>query len=214
MPTHAVIFDLDGTLADTLADIADAMNHVLAQHGFPTHATADYPKWIGGGVRALVEGALPEGARVDVDEAVAAFRARYGAHILDKTRPYDGIPDVLAALAARGLPLAVLSNKPDPATREVTGKLFPDVPFREVRGDRAGTPKKPDPTAARAIAASLGIAPEACAFVGDSGVDVETAKRASMRAIGVLWGFRGRDDLEAAGADAIAERPADLLTLL
>lgn len=213
----AVIFDLDGTLANTLDDIADAMNHVLAERGLPTHAVDDYRHMVGWGVPALVEKALPagfEGERGDPDDLIDAFRARYGAHAFDRSAPYPGIPAMLDALVARGTPMGILSNKPDEFTKEMVSRLFGRWSFGAVAGARPDVPRKPDPAAARDIAARLGATPGDCVFVGDSDVDMRTANNAGMRAVGVDWGFRDREELEGAGSEVVLERPMDLLSLL
>lgn len=214
MPIQALVFDLDGTLVDTLADIADSMNHVLTARGLPTHPRERYRRLVGAGVTNLVREAAGAGAEDDVGELVAAFRARYGEHLLDSTHPYEGVQELLAELVERRLRMAVLSNKPEQATRRIVGALLSTVPFETVRGARPDTPKKPDPTAALAVAQDMGVEPQACGFVGDSGIDMQTARAAGMHAIGVTWGFRDRDELIEAGASALLDRPAALLDVL
>lgn len=210
----AVVFDLDGTLVDTLADIGHAMNAALAALGQPGHPFEAYRGFIGEGVRRLAERALPPGRGDLVDAATAEFRRVYGEHLLDRTRPYPGVPELLDGLVAAGVPLAVLSNKPDPATRRIVESLFARWPFAEIGGERPGVPRKPDPAAALAIADALGVAPARCLFVGDSGIDVATARAAGMVAVGAGWGFRGADELRAAGADVVLGAPPELLPLL
>lgn len=215
MNVRAAVFDLDGTLVDSLRDIAGAMNHTLEAHGLPTHAIDAYRHKVGEGVARLVAKALPPGADDATRASVtAAFRARYAAHILDFTKPYDGVPDMLAALAARGIALAVLSNKPDAATGHLVRALFPSVPFAKVLGHRDDLPRKPDPTSARLIADAMRVATSECAFVGDTHVDMETAIAARMIPIGVLWGFRDREELERAGAQTIVATPSELVARL
>jgi len=196
MRSDAVLFDLDGTLVDTLVDIAGAMNHVLDAAGFPTHPLAAYRGFVGHGVRELAARALPDDAADQAELTADAFLTRYDAHLLDATRPYDGATAFLHGLAATGTILAVLSNKPDAQTRRIVETLFPDVPFRIVRGQRPEVPAKPDPQSALLIADALGVAPDRCTFVGDSTVDIETAKNAGMCCAAVTWGFADRAVLE------------------
>jgi phosphoglycolate phosphatase len=205
---NAVIFDLDGTLIDSLADIAGAMNHALNALGMPAHPIARYRELVGEGVRNLIERALPLGRADLVDAVMAAYRPYYLAHLLDATRPFPGIPEMLAAIR---VPMAILSNKPDEPTRQIVEALFPGSPFRIVAGERPSVPRKPHPAGARAMAAVLGVAPEACLFVGDSGTDIRTAIAAGMTPLGVAWGFRPAAELEAAGARAVAVTPAEIL---
>lgn len=207
----ALIFDLDGTLADTLADIGAAMNHALESMGLPTHPLAAYAQFVGEGVERLAERALPPQAAARKDEAVAAYAAHYAKSMFDRSHPYSGIPELLDEFNRRGLPLAVLSNKPHDATRQMIATLFGRWPWRAVVGQRSGIPKKPDPTAALAIAHELECEPARIGFIGDTAVDMQTARAAGMRAIGVLWGFRDRLELEAAGAQLIVTHPAEIL---
>lgn len=215
-PIAAVLFDLDGTLADTLADIAAAMDRVLSAARLPTHGRDAYRRFVGSGARALVERALAATERHRIDEHLAQFIEEYTAHLVVDSRPYPGIDDMLTALAARTRPpaLAVLSNKPHAATERVVGALFPTAPFQRVYGHRADWPKKPDPRAALALAGELGVAADACLFVGDTAVDMETAARAGMTGVGCAWGFRDRDELVVAGASVVIDQPMDLLELV
>lgn len=214
MPINALLLDLDGTLADSLADIAASVNAELAARGLPEHAEDDYRQMIGGGIGALVERALGSHRHVPFDELLAAVRARYDAHMLDRTAPFPGIQDALAELARRRVPLAVVSNKPHDKTRRMVEHLFADIVFGAVFGDRHGVPCKPDPSGALEAARALGVAPDQCAFVGDSDIDMQTARAANMRAIGVAWGFRGAAELRAAGADRILDSASELLDLV
>jgi phosphoglycolate phosphatase len=159
----------------------------------------------------LAEKAIGDSHRARRDELLAIYRERYAGHMLDRSRPYAGVPELLAALVERAIPLAVLSNKPEPATQKMIGALFPTIPWRVVAGDRADYPRKPDPARALAIAQILGTPPDATTFVGDTAVDVATARAANMIAVGVTWGFRDRAELHAAGAQRILSHPADLI---
>ena len=211
---EAVVFDLDGTLVDTLDDIVAALDHVLLAHRLPTHSRDEVRFLIGGGASALVRGSLPASEQVRTDVYLAEFRQRYASHLVDHSRPYPGIIPLLHDLAERRVPVAVLSNKPDDLTRQVVEQLLGALTFRAVRGQRDGVPRKPDPTAALALAEAMDIPPHRCAFVGDSGVDMDTARAAGMLPVGVLWGFRGRDELLEHGAGVLLDRPADLMPVL
>jgi phosphoglycolate phosphatase len=214
MHLRAAIFDLDGTLVDSLADIAAAMNHSLAQHGLPTHPVADYRLYVGEGVVTLVRKATPAN-REDLQASVlAAYRAYYADHLFDQTQTFPGVATVLAQLAADDVRLAVLSNKADAFTRQLVEGLLPGVPFAAVYGERQGVPRKPDPTAALGVAAELGVAPGECAFVGDTAVDMNTALNAGMYGVGVTWGFRSAEELRTHGARALATSADELLAAL
>ncbi|MBL8968357.1 MAG: HAD family hydrolase [Spirochaetaceae bacterium] len=211
-----VIFDLDGTLADTIEDIAASVNGALARRGLPAHDIPAYKRMVGDGLTTLVTRALPpelRGAAL-VEELRAEAAAAYAAAPLAATRPYAGIRELLAELKRRGLPFAVLSNKPHALAVTVVAGLFPEAGFALVRGESPDFPKKPDPAAALDIARRLGAAPADCLYVGDSDVDMATARSAGMRAVGVAWGFRGSGELREAGADRVIEEPRELLALL
>jgi phosphoglycolate phosphatase len=213
----AVIFDLDGTLADTIGDLGGAVNDLLAARGFPVHPINRYKKMVGNGFAALMKRALPP----SIAENEALFRAlaeeaaaSYAHRSLDTTKPFQGIPELLAALAHRGLLLAVLSNKPDAMTKHMVASLFPETSFLAVAGDKPLSPRKPDPAGALAIAALSGIAPSGWAFVGDSGVDMETGAASGMLPLGASWGYRSAAELRERGAAGILEKPSDLLLYL
>ena len=215
MEILAVIFDLDGTLLDTIEDLADATNAVLRRRGFPVHGVEAYKTFVGDGLDLLVERALP-GDRRDAGmlrECVEDFGREYEGCWDRKTRPYEGVMEMLRALAARGLKLAVLSNKPHAATVRVVRALLGGVAFDVVRGAVPGVPRKPDPTAALDIAARLGVPPRACLCVGDLGNDMRMAVSAGMIPVGALWGFRGEAELRAGGAVILAAAPLDVMAL-
>ena len=216
MSYKAVVFDLDGTLLDTLEDLADATNRALARFGFPAHELAAYNYFVGDGLRNLILRTLPEGHRDDetLAETIQAFQEEYGRNWADKTRPYEGIPELLDALTERGVPMAVLSNKPDEFTRLCVAKLLPRWSFEPVQGVSETNPKKPDPIGALVIAERLGIAPAEFLYVGDTNTDMKTANAAGMFAVGVTWGFRPAAELLAHGAKVLIDRPAELLDLL
>ena len=212
----AVIFDLDGTLLDTLDDIADAVNQVLADRGHPPHDREAYRWFIGDGSRILVSRALPEDRRGDEDvtNCLGAFRLQYGRNWHRRTRPYEGVTRLVAMLQSAGTKMAVVSNKPHEFTETCCRHFFPDLPFDFVIGQQEGRPVKPDPYPALQAATHLRMPPSDCLFLGDSGVDMETAQRAGMLPVGALWGFRRREELEAAGAAACIGHPLDLLKWL
>ena len=212
---RAFIFDLDGTLVDSLEDIGQACNDVLASHGYPVHPLPAYRFYVGRGFHKLVNDALPEGeaAKLSSDQLtalIAEARARYGENMCVRTKPYAGITEALQQLAADGHALAVLSNKPDDLTVELVRRYFPDVPFALVRGGREGVPLKPEPDAPLDMLRHMDFLPERSFYVGDSNVDIFTARNAGMISIGVAWGFRGADELRAAQADHVIDTPEAL----
>jgi len=213
----AVIFDLDGTLADTIGDLATAVNAVLAAHNFPLHPFSAYKTMVGNGFSSLLKRALPGGAAEDdrfFDTLLIEASSTYARELLNTTKPYPGIAELLSALQERSVLCAVLSNKPDKMTRHMVSSLFPEVSFLAVMGDKVSRPKKPDPSSALAIAALAGIPPSRFAFVGDSGVDMETGKAGGMLPLGASWGYRSIAELGDHGAAGILEKPSDLLNYL
>jgi phosphoglycolate phosphatase len=213
-PPQAVLFDLDGTLADTLADLASATNFALAELGCPTHPLERYRRMVGDGAQTLCARALPAERQHLVNEAVALMRRHYQEHCFDLTRLYPAVPELVAELAGRGYKLAVLSNKPDDFTKRMVAHYFRPCPFHIVRGQLANVPLKPDPTVALQIAGELGVPPARWLYLGDTNTDMRTARAAGMTAVGALWGFRDRDELIEAGAEKLAQTPADVLALL
>ena len=212
------IFDLDGTLLDTLGDLAASVNYALRTHDMPEHSLDDVRRFVGNGVRKLMERAVPDGAGNPLfDEAYDTFRQYYMAHSLDTTRPYDGIPETLAALKARGCHLAVVSNKMMAATQELCHHFFPDTIEVAIGEDEAaGIRRKPAPdtvfAAMRELTGTATVSSSAV-YVGDSDVDIQTARNAGLPCISVLWGFRDRDFLISHGAQTFITHPAELLTM-
>jgi phosphoglycolate phosphatase len=216
MHFKAVLFDLDGTLLDTLEDIADAANKVLAEHSFPPHNTDDYRTFVGEGVHMLMTRAVPSQnkQRATIEACSKAFRETYKVHWNKKTKPYAGVPGMLDELTARDLPLAVLSNKPDDFTKKCVAELLRTWTFHIVQGACSTIPNKPDPTGARHIADTLAIPASHILYLGDTGTDMQTAVHAGMFPVGALWGYREREELQSHGAKALIERPQELLALL
>jgi phosphoglycolate phosphatase len=209
---RAVIFDLDGTLLDSIADIGGAMNDTLSARGWPTHPIDRYFHLVGDGVEILARRAVPEGKYVP--ELVDEYRANYSARIELHTRPYEGIPELLDALHAKGVKLAVLSNKRHDFTVELVKRQLKQWPFTAVAGERAGIPRKPHPAPALELARVLEVEPKDIAFVGDTPIDVQTAVAAGMLPVAVLWGFRPKAELTEAGAHHTLSHPRELLGLL
>ncbi len=216
MKIQAVIFDLDGTLLDTLEDLADSVNAVLAEQGFPVHPVEAYRYFVGDGAAVLIGRVLPEG---QCDAAIQKtclrrFREEYALRWKNKTLPYDGVLPMLARMQTLGLKLAVLSNKPHDATELCVRELLPGIQFDAVVGQVDGRPRKPDPAGALAIAEQLGVLPQEVLYLGDTATDMKTAVGAGMYPVGVLWGFRTGDELQTHGARSLITRPEDLLGLL
>lgn len=210
-----VIFDLDGTLIDTVADLSDAVNAALSVFGFPIRSYEEVVSFVGNGTLKLIERALPDDKHDDKELASAvheAFTNHYSGHYADKSAVYDGIPEVLSSLKSRGIKLAVLSNKPDRFTKALIGMFFPNV-FDTVLGSGENTPRKPDPTGELGIIRSFGLMLDECLHVGDSDTDIKTAHNAGVKAVGCTWGFRPKSTLEEAGADWIADKPEDMIKI-
>lgn len=212
---QTVIFDLDGTLLNTLEDLADAGNWVCRRNGWPEHSLEEFRAMVGHGIPNLVERFSPEGCRSPLlmVNTLAQFSQYYGAHNMDKTLPYAGMEELAAELKKRGVQMAVYSNKADDFSRQIVEHFFPGV-FSLVRGKVRGVPVKPDPTGVRQVLAELNADPAATLFVGDSSVDMETAQNAGLPACGVTWGFRSRESLEAAGAEFLADTPEQLASVI
>lgn len=211
---RGIIFDLDGTLLNTIEDIRDSMNRVLHARGFPVFDTEDYYGFVGSGLKQLVKAAIPDANDGQVEDCVQGFWEDYRKNWHNLTRPYNGIESMLQMLVNLKIKLAVLSNKPDPFTREMVAHYFSGVPFVYVMGHRNDYPIKPDPASTMMIMRKLQCHPSETAFIGDSDVDMQTAVRASALPIGVSWGFRPREELLANGARFILESPQSLPELI
>lgn len=211
MTVKAILFDLDGTLLDTLDDLADSVNHMLETHGYPPRSREFVRMAVGNGVRNLVAQALPGGeSAARVDECVAAFRAHYGKNLDNRTKPYPGVMDMLRELSARDIRAGVLSNKYDGAVRALCEKHFGGLTPVAI-GERPGFGRKPAADNTLDALRRLGAPPEHAVYVGDSDVDVLTAHNAGLKCIGVSWGFRPRESLVLAGADAVVDDVAALI---
>lgn len=211
----AIIFDLDGTLVNSLGDLCDSTNFALKQYGLPERKYNEFNYLVGDGVPKLIERAIgPQKLTKELHKNVyKAFIKHYRLHYLDKTAPYDGIPQCLEQFEKTGLKMAVLSNKVDEMAVKVVEKLL-TCNFSAVFGKREEYPLKPDPTLTLEIIKSLGVKPCECAFVGDSGMDMATAKNADCVAVGVLWGFRTKEELLQNGADYLAQTPEELVSII
>ena len=216
MPFVAVLFDLDGTLLDTIEDLTDSMNAGLAAVACPPRTVAECKFFVGEGVELFATRSLPEGRRdaETLRRLIEVYRKDYAGHWVHKTRPYEGIPELLDALAERKMKLAVLSNKPDDFTRLMVERLLPRWRFDAVAGARPSAPRKPDPAAALQIASGLGVAPSGFLYVGDTKTDMQTAVAAGMFAAGALWGYRSAEELLSSGARVLLKHPLDALPLL
>ncbi len=216
--TKLCIFDLDGTLINSLYDLADAMNYALKQHGFQEHEPEKYRFMVGSGISTLADRAMviPQGLAGPEKklEILADFNIYYNEHCLDKTRPYDHIPELLDTLDKQNILYAVMSNKPDNFSNMIVRALFPENSFAAVWGKRDGYERKPAPEAVWALMDELDVKREDCLYIGDSDVDVYTAQNAGLRFCGVSWGFRPKEELFSAGATYIADTPSDILKVL
>lgn len=211
-----IIFDLDGTLLNTIADLAQATNQALTQLQYPTHEISAYRYFVGNGINKLFERALPENARSEeqIQAVRALFLPYYDKHQTDLSSPYEGIPDLLQQLTERGYQLAVASNKYHAATTALIKHYFPNVDFCSILGQREQKPSKPHPQIVFDTIKTAGINLDETVYVGDSCVDMETGKNAGVTTVGVSWGFRPRTELESYQPDAIIDKPQQLLTFL
>ena len=209
-----VVFDLDGTLLNTLDDLMDSVNFALGKCGFPSRSYEEVRAFVGNGVRLLVERAVPVGTdKKDADKVFDIFTAHYDKNMENKTRPYDGVHELLAALKARGIKTAIVSNKYDSAVKQLAEKLFGDM-IDEAVGESKTVAKKPAPDGVLAALAKLGSDKSDAVYIGDSDVDAETAKNSGLDFIGVTWGFRDHSLLETFPHIAIVDRPEEILPLL
>lgn len=212
-----VIFDLDGTLIDTLADLAGSVNEALEKMGYPVWPVEAYRLKVGRGFRNLMENSVPEAVKEDdavIDKMLQYFVEAYDRKYMEKSRPYEGIEEMLSRLVADGVLVAVNSNKRTDYTEKLIATIFPDIPFVGVFGERKGVPKKPDPASALELCRMMGLEPEQVLYVGDSSTDMKTGQNASMDTIGVVWGFRGYDELHESGAVYIAQTAEDILKIV
>ena len=216
MGINAVVFDLDGTLLDTLPDIADAMNRALTTLGYESVSTEQYRDRVGWGARVLVEKTLPAEDHSDslIQRCLDEFQREYRAQPATNTVAYNGVLRLLQELSRRGVALSIISNKPDELTQLVVKELLSDYRFAFVIGDHPDYAKKPDPQTTLLALQAMGVSAERSAFVGDSDVDMATAQAAGTLAVGVAWGFRSRTELQQAGAQLVIEQPLELLSLL
>ncbi len=213
----AVIFDLDGTILDTLADLHAAMNFALKENGYKEHSLEFIKNAIGNGVRELTRRSLPEHLQQDetvVDSICAQMKAYYTEHWHVHTKPYEGIHELFRFLVQNGISVNVLSNKADPITQKMVPYWYSDIHFDCIFGERTGVPTKPDPTSAKEIAGLLSTEPDRILFVGDSAADMLAAKGAGMHSVGVLWGYRDETVLRAASAEFIAQAPQNIISIV
>ncbi len=209
----AVIFDLDGTLLNTLDDLADSINEMLSNHKYPIHSVNSYKYFIGDGAEMLIERTLPSDMRSKehVKKLTKEFKEIYQQRMFLKTRPYKSIVELLIELKKRSIPMSVLSNKPHQETVKIVNKIFKNIKFEMVKGAVNNIPRKPDPIQALLISKQLNISPDSFLYIGDTDIDMKTAVNAGMFGVGVLWGFREKNELEENGAKAIVEYPEELL---
>lgn len=208
-----VIFDLDGTLLNTIADLGEACNHALRELGYSEHALSTYNYMVGNGVRRLIERAEPDADPTTVEHLLEIFREYYDQHSTDHTRPYPGIPELLKNLTETGISVAVASNKYQQAVESIISHYFPEIPFVAVMGQVDSRPVKPDPSIVFSILNRFPTPKKEVLYVGDSAVDIETARRACVESIGVSWGFRPVSELRGAYADHIVSNPEEILAI-
>ena len=211
-----VIFDLDGTLLNTIEDLAQSANYALEKNEFATHSMASYPFFVGNGVRRLITRVLPEDHRDEetVDRLLKDFKEYYNEHCTQYTKPYDGMPELLMDLHEMGVRMAVASNKYQLAVDKIINHYFPDINFVAIEGQREGMNIKPDPSVVFSILAKAQVPKAETLYVGDSGVDMETARRACVDSVGVTWGFRPQKELNEYHANCIVDRPIDILDVV
>ena len=208
------IFDLDGTLLNTITDLGKACNHALESMGFASHPIQAYAYMVGNGVRNLMKKAQPDADEETIDKLLDCFKEYYNEHCLDNTKPYPGIPELLNSLKEKGVAIAVASNKYQEATQKIIDGCFPDMGFVAVEGQREGRQRKPDPSIIFSILNQYPVPKKEVLYIGDSAVDIETATRACVESIGVGWGFRSVAELRRANADFIVSHPQEILERL
>lgn len=208
------IFDLDGTLLNTIYDLGEACNHALRSMGFSQHPIPAYNYMVGNGVRKLIERAQPDADSETVDKILAIFREYYDDNCMEHTKPYKGIPELLQELTERGVAVAVASNKYQSAAEKIVRHFFPDIPFATIQGQVPDRPTKPDPSIVFSVLSAHPTPKAEVLYIGDSGVDMETARRACVESIGVTWGFRPATELREAHADHIVSTPNEILSFL
>lgn len=214
MNYELVIFDMDGTILDTLEDLKNSTNYALKQSGYPEHPLENIRQFVGNGIQKLIERAVPEGtSEADRQKVYEAFRAHYKVHCADNTKPYDGIPDLIIKLREAGIKTAVVSNKADPAVQDLVIEYFPNM-FDVSVGEKPGVAKKPAPDAVDFVLETLSIPRERAIYIGDSDVDIATAENSHMDSIIVTWGFRDLEFLKAHGAKTIVDTTEEILELL
>ncbi len=214
VPITTIVFDMDGTVLNTLEDLTVSMNYVLGEFGMPGHSQEDYRRFFGNGVREALRLSLPENVPETIlDDMLPVFKEHYDAHCLDKTRPYDGIPEMMKELKAKGYKTAIVSNKIDSAVKELHQRFFAEAVDIAI-GEKPGISRKPAPDMVNAALKELGSSREESVYVGDSEVDFLTAKNAELPCISVLWGFRDKDYLVEQGAYCFAKKPEDIVCIL
>ncbi len=210
IPCKAVLFDLDGTLLNTLDDLTDSVNYALTRFGYPLRKPEEIRRFLGNGSKALIGRSLPENIDGGILEEVhAVYLARYTDHAQIKTGPYEGIPELLNELKKQDIKIAVISNKGDEQVKALTSKFFPQADF--AAGERPGIPRKPNPQSILEVLDCFQVSPKEAIYVGDSEVDIQTARNAGMRAVAVGWGFRDREELLKHAPDLLLSHPSDLL---
>lgn len=214
MKYKLLIFDLDGTILDTLEDLTDSVNHALDEKGLPTRSIAEIKSFVGNGIHKLIERAVPRNIEEEeIEQVFKEFKVYYGIHCADKTKPYEGIEELLQELKKAGYKLAVVSNKADFAVQELCKQYFPNI-FDVAVGEKAGVKRKPAPDSVLAVLEVLKIEKEQAVYIGDSEVDIATAKNAEMTEIAVTWGFREEDFLKSEGAKMIVHEPKEIMTII
>ena len=214
MAYKLAIFDLDGTILDTLEDLADAMNYALGEHGYPGRTIEEVRRFVGNGIRKLIERAVPAGlAKEEIDRVHETFSAYYQQHCADKTRPYEGVLPLLERLRAAGCLTAVVSNKADAAVQPLCRRYYNGL-FDYAVGERTGIRRKPDPDSVQEVLRRLQVEAADAVYIGDSEVDIQTAKNAGLDSIIVTWGFRDRDYLESQGGRRFVDRPEEIEQLI